>query len=84
MPIAYFYKLIRYPYQKVNRLITMQFRVLTTLILTAIENFVGKGDQHFLIFRQCFLSYHRQKSSFKQHQICRLQMFFHFDQFKIL
>ena len=35
------------------------------------ENIVGKGenagDQHFLPFPQCFLPYHRQKSSFEPH-----------------
>ena len=42
------------------------------------ENIVGKeenaGNQHFLLFSQCFLSCERQLWCFKQHLICRLQM----------
>ena len=42
------------------------------------ENIVGKGEnagnQHFLLFPQCFLSYQRQKPSFELHLFCRLQM----------
>ena len=42
------------------------------------ENIVGKeenaGNQHFLLFPQCFLSYARQKSLCKQQLDCLLQM----------
>ena len=44
----------------------------------AFENIVGKeenaGNQHFLLFPQCFLLSHKEKSSFWQHLNCRLQM----------
>ena len=32
------------------------------------------GNQHFLLFPQCFLPYQRDKSTFEQHLNCRLQM----------
>ena len=32
------------------------------------------GNQHFLLFPQCFLLYQRQKLSFIFHLFCRLQM----------
>ena len=42
------------------------------------ENIVGKGEnagnQHFLLFPQCFLPCQRQKSSFELRLFCRLQM----------
>ena len=49
-----------------------------TLKKKALENTVGKGEnagnQHFLLFSQGFLLYHREESSSKQSLICRLQM----------
>ena len=49
-------------------LITTQPRLLTTLKKKALENTVGKGEnagnQHFLLFQECFLLYQREKSSF--------------------
>ena len=45
---------------------------------TPFQSIVGKGenagDQHFLLFPQCFLLYQRQKLLFKLHSFCRLQM----------
>ena len=42
------------------------------------ENIVGKGEnagnQHFLLFPQCFLPFLTQSSTFESHLICRLQM----------
>ena len=42
------------------------------------ENIVGKvenaGNQHFLLFQQCFPLYQEEKSLFWQHFICHLQM----------
>ena len=42
------------------------------------KNIVGKGEnagyQHFLLFLQCFLTAHIQKSLLLQHLICHLQM----------
>ena len=39
-----------------------QFRLLITRTKEALENTVGKGEnagnQHFLLFLQCFLPYH--------------------------
>ena len=32
------------------------------------------GNQHFLLFSQCFLTYQREKSSLEQHVICHLKM----------
>ena len=44
----------------------------------AFSKHCGKGEnagnQHFLLFPQCFLLYHRQKLSFMLHLFCRLQM----------
>ena len=43
-----------------------------------LENIVGKGEnagnQHFLLFPQCFLPFPKQILIFKLHLICRLQM----------
>ena len=59
-------------------LFTIQSRLLTTLKKKALENTVGKGEnagnKHFLLFPQCFLLHQREKSSFKQHLICRLHV----------
>ena len=42
------------------------------------ENIVGKredaGDQHFLLFLQCFLLIPKHISSFQQHLFCYLQL----------
>ena len=42
------------------------------------ENIVGKGEnagnQHFLLFLQCFLLFPKQISIFQSHLFCRLQM----------
>ena len=44
----------------------------------ALENIVGKGEnagnQHFLLFPQCFLLYKRQTLSFMFPLFCHLQM----------
>ena len=49
----------------------------TTLRKKALENTVGKGEnagnQHFLLFPQCFLTNQREKSSFEEH-VCFLQI----------
>ena len=59
-------------------LFTKQSRRLTTLQKMPFENIVGKeenaGNQHFLLFPQCFLSYPEQILPFGQSLICRLQM----------
>ena len=59
-------------------LFTTQSRLLTTLKEKAFENIVGKGEnagnQHFLLFPQCFLPFPKQISIFQLHSICRLQM----------
>ena len=51
---------------------------LTTLRKKTFENIVGKGEnagnQHFLLFPQCFLPIQRRKSSLELHLFCRLQM----------
>ena len=47
------------------QLFTTQSRLLTTLRKRPFENIVGKqetgGDQHFLLFQQCFQPYQTQK-----------------------
>ena len=44
----------------------------------AFENIMGKGEnagnQHFLLFPQCFLLFPTQSSSFESLLFCRLQM----------
>ena len=49
-----------------------------TLKKEPFENNVGKeenaGNQHFLLFPQCFLSYPEEILQFGSHLICRLQM----------
>ena len=50
------------------KLFTTPFQLLTTLSKKPLENIEGKrenaGNQHFLLFPQCFQPYQRQKSSF--------------------
>ena len=56
----------------------MQSRLLMTQRKKAFENIVRKGEnagnQHFLLFPQCFLPYHRQIVSFLPHLNSHLQM----------
>ena len=44
----------------------------------AFENIVGKeenaGNQHFLLFPQCFLPIQKQTLTFELHLLCRLQI----------
>ena len=51
---------------------------LTTLWKRPFENIVGErendSNQHFLLFPQSFLLYHREKLSFYQHLNCHLQI----------
>ena len=55
-------------------------QLLMTLQKMAIENISRKeqnaGNQHFLLFPQCFLPYQRVKSFFQQNLFCCLQMQF--------
>ena len=50
---------------------------LTTLKKKSFENTVGKGEnvgnQHFLLFPQCFLPFPKQISIFLSHLFCHLQ-----------
>ena len=59
-------------------LFTTQSRLLMTLRKRPFKNIVGKGEiagnQHFLLFPQCFLPIPKQISIFQSHLICRLQM----------
>ena len=64
--------------ESVKRL-TAQSRFLTTLKKKPSEKHCGKkeknaGNQHFLIFPQCFLPFSKQISIFYAHLFCRLQM----------
>ena len=49
---------------------TTQSQLLTTFYMKPFENIVEKGEnpgnQHFLLFPQCFLPYQRKKSSFQK------------------
>ena len=58
--------------------LTTQSQLLTTLKKKALENTEGKGEnagnQHFLLFPQCFLLCLRENLSFYQRLILRLQM----------
>ena len=58
--------------------ITTQWHLLPRLEKKSFQNIAGKGEntgnQHFLLFPQCFLLYHRQKLSFMLHYLfCHLQ-----------
>ena len=65
-----------------EKLFTTQSRILTTLYKKPLENIVGKGEnagnQHFLLFPQCFLPYQRN------HFLCNAEFVvckcFQFDQ----
>ena len=61
-----------------NLLFTTQSRLLMTLYEMLFENIVGKGEnagnQHFLLFPQCFISFSIQISFSKSHLFCCLQM----------
>ena len=39
-----------------------------------LEKGENAGKQHFLLFSQCFLLYHKRKSSYQKFSICWLQM----------
>ena len=60
------------------KLFTTQSPLLMTGGQKPFENFVGKGEnasnQHFLLFKQCFLSFLKQISNFESHLLCHLQM----------
>ena len=51
---------------------------LTALYRKPLENIVGKGEnagnQHFLLFPQCFLPFPKQIPISQSHLYCRLQM----------
>ena len=59
-----------------------------TLKKMAFENIVGKGEnagnQHFLLFPQCFLPYQREKSLFQTTFILSSANAFNLDQSKIV
>ena len=55
-----------------------QSLLLTTLYMDPFENNVGNreyaGNQHFLLFPQCFLSFPKQISVFQLHLFCCIQI----------
>ena len=59
-------------------LFTTQSRLLMTLRKTPFENIVGigenAGNQHFLLFSQCFQSFSEKILIFQSHLICCLQI----------
>ena len=66
-PFKFFLFLQFYPF-------TTQSRLLTTLQKRPIENILGKGEnagnQHFLLFQQCFLPAPEQILNFQSHLYC--------------
>ena len=71
------------------KLFTTQPRHLTTLRRNLFENIVGKGEnagnQHFLLFPQCFLPIQKKRISvFKLHLFCPSANAFNLDQGKNL
>ena len=63
-----------------RELFSTQSRLSSTLQRRAFENIVGKkrensGNQHFLLFPQCFLPTQRQLPSFEKHVNCPLSLF---------
>ena len=62
--------------------------IMTPLDVSEKENIVGKeenvGNQHFLLFPECFLLYQRQKLSFMLHLFCRMKNAFNSDKVKFL
>ena len=60
------------------KLFTTQSRLLTTPKQMPFENIVGKGEnvgnQHFLLFPQCFLPFTKQIYKFQSRLFCRLHM----------
>ena len=70
------------------KLFTTQARLLTTLYNKPFENIVGKGEnagnQHFLLFPQCFLPFPKQVSFFSVTFILSSANAFNLDQSKIL
>ena len=52
------------------------------------ENIAGKGEnagnQHFLLFLQCFPAFQKQISTFESYSFCRLQMLSIWSRLKIL
>ena len=62
----------------ITTLFTTQSQILTTLKKKPLENSVGKGEnagnQHFLLFPQCFLLFPKQISIFDSHLFCCLQV----------
>ena len=69
---------LRFRFAVKSELFTTQSRLLTTSEKKTFENIVGKGEnagnQHFLLFPQCFLPVPKQISIFQSHLFCRLQM----------
>ena len=61
-----------------SRLYTTQSRLLTTSTEKPFENIVEKGEnagnQHFLLFPQCFLPFPKQVLIFYSNLFCRLRM----------
>ena len=64
--------------ENVAKLFTTKSRFLTTLRNRPLENIVGKGEnagnQHFLLFPQCFLPFPKRILTFQPNLICLLQM----------
>ena len=63
-----------------NRVLTLSYTIPTFANpdKEEFENILGKGgnagNQHFLLFPQCFLPYQKHKSLFELHLKCHLQM----------
>ena len=61
-----------------NKLLTTQTRLLTALKKMPFQNIVEKGEnagnQHFLLFLQCYLPFPKQISGFQSHLFYHMQM----------
>ena len=78
----------RPPAPLVDTLTTRPLQWLTNLRKKAFEHTVdteeNDGNQHFLLFPQCFLSFSKQILIFRLHLLCHLQMLLNLDLSKIL
>ena len=67
-------------------LFATQSRLLKTLTKRPFENILGKGEnagnQHFLLFPECFLPLPEEISIFQLHVFCRLQVHSHWTSLK--
>ena len=77
--------LLNFPgHQNTVYCLEMYSRVLTNLENKSLENIMGKGENAFLLFSQCFLPFPKQIPIFLPLLCCCLLVFFNLDWSKIL